>query len=536
MQPVTKPSNPFSFMAKIPDGSHLFQSISDEIVSTNAIALRTLYPFTRKGLTKGMCIPAMIFDEDGFSPNFDNLAEPDVFYIVESSDCYTATLFKGFDFGHHTKDDGSFQAYNLDTRDDDFPPEVCIEIQPDQRIMILSQAAVSRIPVSSAPQSIKDRILALGGLQGPTPLPTPQDSFSFDKGSQSTSSTERTIHNTTTFFRRLFGTEGRDVEMQICNLLGPNKNPKTDQAVANLQSRLPVNSFTKNRTVAANKHNAHLLMTGFFAVDSPAYNVVSEEFTSMYHQCFQTREALKKAPERTIADIATETISLFRHLSAMVDQPWSRENTVRFCSEVLIDQLELRDGHEGSGLQHCKLNVIDDAVAKVISEFSRFANNQATLSLSNQDFAARARTILTLPIDRIIRDSSLPTADLHQTKIRVTGLPTKTPNTNGKGNGKRGQIVHDEGAKKKKALKEDVDPPKDKTWTCSSCNLQMCGFDLRHQLKTTTKACTLGSDCKRCHCKVDLPLSQQKKADLLTGLSESGLAESFKKQIRSLLV
>ena len=535
MQPVAKPSNPFSFMAQIPDGSHLFQSISDEIVSTNPIALRTLYPFSRKGLSKGMCLPAMIFDEDGFRPNFDNLGEPDVFYTVESSDCYTATLFKAFDFGHSTEDDGSFQAYNLDSRNDDFPPEVCIAIQPDQRIMILSQAAVLRIPVSSAPQAIQDRILSVGGLRGPTPMPTPQDSFSFDKGSYATSSSERTIHNTTTFFRRLFGTEGRDIEIQICNLLGPNKNPKTDQAVANLQSRLPVNSFTKNRTVASNKHNAHLLMTGFFAVDSPAYNAVSEEFTSLYHQCFQTRDALKKAPERTITYLATEVTSLFRHLAAMVDQTWSRGSMVRFCSEILIDQLELRDGHEGSGLQHCKLNVVDDAVAKVISEFARFANNQATLALSNQDFVTRAQAILTLPIDRIIRDSSLPTADLHQTTIRVTGLPTKIPGASSKGNGKRVLIGQDEGTKKKKGPKDD-DTPKEKTWACLSCQQQMCGFDLRHQLKPTTKACTLGADCKRCHCKVDLPVSQLKKADFLTGLSESGLAESFKKQIRSLLV
>ena len=181
--------------------SRLYLLFHPKWIETNGFHLSrtsrtSIYKYSSIYLCRVIEIPAMIFNEDGFLPNFDNLAEPDVFYIVESSDCYTATLFKGFDFGHHTKDDGSFQAYDLDTRNDDFPPEVCIEIQPDQRIMILSQAAVSRIPVSSAPQSIKDRILALGGLQGPTPLTTPQDSFSFDKGSHSTSSTERTIHNT----------------------------------------------------------------------------------------------------------------------------------------------------------------------------------------------------------------------------------------------------------------------------------------------------------------------------------------------------
>ncbi len=359
----------------------------------------------------------MSFTPDGNPLTFANLLDPEVFYTVESADFYTATLFKTFDFGTRAEADGTIVPNDLSTRDNTHPSELCIQVQPDKRIMILSQASVNRIPLTLAGQPTRDRISALGGLKGPTPFTNPQTPSSHT-GAYSFSQSERVIQNTTTFFRRCYGTDASNVEHIMGEFLGPNMNPKSEQAVANLQSRIPVNNYTKGRTVVSNKQNASHLMMGFITVDAPTYNVNTGEFSSLHHKAFQTKEQLKQKRLRTVVDVAFEVTSIFMHIAAMVGQAWSREATIRQCSEGLIDQLELRDGHAGSGLEHCKIPVIDNAVAIIIAEWARFTNNKAHLSYKSAEYVQRSKLILTIDIPLIIRDSSLPSADLHQTTIQ----------------------------------------------------------------------------------------------------------------------
>ena len=525
---------PYAMMAAIHDGNAFFEPVPDEIASQNPVALRALYPYSRAALTPGMMVPVTSFTPDGNPLTFANLLDPEVFYTVESADFYTATLFKTFDFGLMTEADGTVVPNDLSTRDSTYPSELCIQVQPDKRIMILSQASVNRIPLTRAGQPTQDRIRILGGLKGPTPLANPQTSSS-QTGSYSFSQSERTIQNTTTFFRRCYGTDSSNVEHIMGEYLGPNMNPKSEQAVANLQSRIPVNNYTKGRTIVSNKQNASHLMMGFITVDAPTYNVNTGELSSLHHKAFQTKEQLKQKRARTVVDVAFEVTSTFMHISAMVGQAWSRDAAIRQCCDGLIDQLELRDGHAGSGLEHCKVPVIDNAVAIIIAEWARFTNNKAHLVYRTAEYIQRSRSILTLDINAIIRDSSLPSSDLHQTEIQVIGQVHKPTNDKPVGGGagrekrKTPQLPDRSVRPKQEPLPSSA---LDKSWRCPDCAKPNCAFDLYSQLKPSRSPCT-SDPCSRCHCKIALPMSHQKKDDLLAGLSESGVKESMKTVIRS---
>ena len=69
--------------------------------------------------------------------------------------------------------------------------------------------------------------------------------------------------------------------------------------------------------------------------------------------------------------------------------------------------------------------VIDNAVAIIIAEWARFTNNKAHLSYKSAEYVQRSKLILTIDIPLIIRDSSLPSADLHQTEIQNIGQINK---------------------------------------------------------------------------------------------------------------
>lgn len=172
-------------------------------------------------------------------------------------------------------------------------------------------------------------------------------------------------------------------------------------------------------------------------VDAPTFNVNTGEFSSLHHKAFQTKDQLKQKRIRTVVDVAFEVTSLFMHIAAMVGQPWAREATIRQFSEGLIDQLELRDGHAGSGLEHCKIPVIDNAIAIIIAEWARFSNNKAHLNYKTAEYIQRSKVILTIDIPLIIRDASLPSADLHTTKIQVIGQVQPTPDKLVGGGGER---------------------------------------------------------------------------------------------------